>query len=67
MGNASLKQMAMPTTSVLVVLVETQSCILETTAAGWKLEGQTMASTTPDVLLAMDLHPAKAASANKPS
>ena len=66
-GRAScFKPMAMLTTSASVVLVETQSCFFDTTASGKNVEGPTMATTTPEVLFAVDLQPAKSASANKP-
>ena len=67
MGRAScFKPMAMLTISASVVLVETQSCFFETTARGKNVDGPTMATTTPEVLLAVDLHPAKSALANNP-
>ncbi len=65
MGKAScFNPIAMLTTSDSVVLVKTQSCFLETTEIGKKVDSPTMDTKTPEVLLAVDLHPAKSASAN---
>ena len=66
MARASFKPMAMLTISASVVLVETQSCFFEITASMKNVDGPTMATMTPEVLLAVDLQPAKSASANNP-